>query len=82
MSNIRLGILWDGKRVGCMIDSKVDNFDLYGKWIPEESDLVDDFLRALDEKGQLEVWIEGGENPLRATIEIEPVEQIEVRIRP
>jgi hypothetical protein len=55
-------IFWEGKLIGHIGDLKVDNFDIYGKWLPVDSPTTTAFLKLLETTD--EILVEVGEtNP-------------------
>ena len=79
----RLPIYWQGKVVGQVEGLTGDNFDLYGRWLPDTgSPAHEEFIRRLEAEEQLEVRIGDGVPELRGTIDIVPEDMIEIKGRP
>ncbi len=77
-----LPVKWDGVVVGSIIEPKVDNFDLYGKWVPSQSIETARFLELLGEGMQLDVQVGNNEPQIKGTIEAVPSIYIEIKMRP
>ncbi len=75
-------VFWKNAVVGVIEEPKVDNFDFYGPWIPT-SDLVlySQFLLEVECEGGADVEIGEIGSPLRGTVELEPSNAIEIKIR-
>jgi hypothetical protein len=82
MSHSRPPVIWRDEVVGTVEDVRVDHLELYWRWIPSCSDTCKAFLEALHSGEQLEVRVGTEEPKLVGTVEIEPDEEIEIRIRP
>ena len=75
-------VFWNGEVVGVVTEPKVDNFDYYGQWKPtEDGGLYEKFIEAIDEDGGAQIIIGDLESPLVGTVELEPDEEIEIKIR-
>jgi len=77
-----LNIYWENSCIGKIINPKFDNFDLYGDWHPENGVVYDKFLSCLERDEQLEIIIGEGDEPFKGTVEIEPDDEIEIKMRP
>lgn len=77
-----LPVIWQEAVVGTIEDPKFDMFDLYGKWVPANTEATREFLAALRAGEQLEVQVGTGESRLIHTIEFEPDTEIEIKMRP
>jgi hypothetical protein len=80
-------LFWNGKPVGVVLNPKVDMWDYYGSWQPTSDEaLYRQFLEQVDQEGGARVEIGDVGSPssatLSATVELEPGDQIEVKIRP
>lgn len=76
-----IAIFFDGALVGWIVAPKLDNFDMYGKWLAEEGDEHKFFLARLDEMGEVEVQIGQGQQVLIGTIEIIPRDEVDIKIK-
>ena len=74
-------VAWNGQIVGYLSDVRNDMFDLYGKWTPLVGSVTDDFLTRLRSGDQLWVEIGQAEPILSGTVEEEPTDTIDIRIR-
>ena len=75
-------VLWNGKVVGVVSNPNVDNFDYYGSWQPTSDDkLYQQFLKQVDAEGGARVELGEVGSPLSGTVELEPDDEIEVKIR-
>lgn len=80
--NIQI-LYWNAKIVGSLVDPKADNFDFYGAWEPTEDKLLyESFLAQIDEEGGAFVEIGSVGSPLTGTVEVEPDQEIEIKLRP
>jgi predicted lysophospholipase L1 biosynthesis ABC-type transport system permease subunit len=76
-------VFWEGKRVGVVTNPRVDNFDYYGSWQPtDDNELYRRFLDQIDVDGGAKIEIGEIGSPLTGTVELEPDDEIEVKIRP
>lgn len=82
MKEITEILYWNGNIVGVISNAKVDNFDFYGTWRPtSDANLYRQFLEQVAEEGGARVDIGEVGSPLTGTVELEPDDQIEVKIR-
>ncbi len=80
-------LFWNGKIVGVVSNPNVDMWDYYGSWQPTaDEDLYRQFLEQVDQDGGARVEIGEVGLPssatLSATVELEPGDEIQVKIRP
>ncbi|GAB5494041.1 MAG: hypothetical protein Phog2KO_42560 [Phototrophicaceae bacterium] len=76
-------IIWKEEIVGYMQDINIDNFFIYGKWMPRETRHTDNFLKQLNANVLLEVdLMKQGGKATSHTIDLPPDEQgiIEFRV--
>jgi hypothetical protein len=75
-------LYWQGRIVGVVSDPKVDHFDYYGSWQPtSDENLYRQFLEQVDAEGGARVEVGEIGSPLSGTVELEPSDEIEVKIR-
>ena len=75
-------VLWNGEVVGVVSNPNVDNFDYYGSWQPTSDDkLYRQFLEQVDSEGGARVELGEIGSPLYGTVELEPDDEIKVKIR-
>jgi hypothetical protein len=74
-------VIWRGELVGHISDISGDMFDLYGTWTAGAGAATQSFVERLRAGEQL--WVEVGttEPITRGTVEEEPMEQINIRMR-
>ncbi len=76
-------LFWNGKLIGAVSNPKVDMWDYYGSWQPtSDADLYRQFLEQVDKEGGARVDIGHVGSPSTGTVELEPGDEIEVKIRP
>ncbi|MEK8016719.1 MAG: hypothetical protein VSS75_007605 [Candidatus Parabeggiatoa sp.] len=82
-SENKLPVIWHEKSVGFIVNPKCDNFDLYGKWQPNQNSAYKKFLEWLETYGEAEVEIANNECQIqiRGTVETEPNEEIDIKVR-
>ena len=76
-----LMIYYQGKSIGKIINPKIDHFDLYGIWMPERGVVYSQFVASIENGELVEVQIGEDDPSLKGTVEIEPEEEIEIKIR-
>lgn len=75
-------LFWNGKIVGVVLNPKIDMFDYYGSWTPTtDTDLYRQFLEQVDVEGGARVEIGQVGSPSSGTVELQPGDEIEVKIR-
>ncbi len=75
-------LFWNGKIVGVISNPKLVNFDYYGSWTPiTDTDLYRQFLEQVDMEGGARFEIGDVGSPLTGTVELEPGDEIDVKIR-
>ena len=52
-------IFWNSQLIGHIENIKGENFDLYGKWLPQNNPITENFLNLLEQ--QVEALVEVGE---------------------
>ena len=82
MTRNRQPIIWEGEVVGFVENLTADMFDLYGKWLPNTTTATQKFLSALRDGEQLWARVGEGQTSTLGTVEFEPEEQIDIKIRP
>jgi hypothetical protein len=82
MKESKQPIRWEGNVVGYIENLNFDNFDLYGKWKPVTSEATEKFLELLRAEEQLVVQVGSESANVIFTVEFEPTETIEIKIRP
>ncbi len=82
MPTNEVAVLWRGQEVGKVTNPKVDNFDLYGKWVPSDSALAKSFAARIESDGEIEVLVGAEDPPLRGVVEFIPSAEIEVKLFP
>lgn len=75
-------IIWKQEIVGAIDDLESDNFDVYGKWLPGNGLITQQFLKEIVEKGEVVVRIGMGEPKWLGTVEKVPENEIEIKSRP
>ncbi|MEL7498758.1 MAG: hypothetical protein AAFN77_14210 [Planctomycetota bacterium] len=82
MSKMTEKVFWNKEVVGVVTSPRVDNFDYYGNWIPTENrELYDRFIEAVEKDGGAQIIVGELDSPLVGTVELEPDEEIEIKIR-
>lgn len=75
-------LIWRDQIVGYIKNINVDMFDVYGEWLPLDSNVTGEFLSLLQRGEQL--WVQVGIDvaTCRGTVELEPGKNIEIKLRP
>jgi hypothetical protein len=74
-------IAWRGQLVGYILDPKIDNFDVYGRWTPVFPS-AQEFIRVLQQCGEVVVRIGNKTPEWLGTVEELPDTEINIRVRP
>lgn len=75
-------LFWEGSKIGVVSNPKVDNFDYYGPWQPtEDAELYKRFLAQVELEGGARVRIGEANSTLTGTVELEPDDEIQIKIR-
>lgn len=83
MAEITEPVFWEGKQVGVVTNPCVDNFDYFGSWQPtDDNELYRRFLEQVDVDGGANIEVGEIGSPLTGTVELEPDDEIEVKIQP
>ena len=82
MNARQIEIHWNGGMIGMLQNSDVDNFSLFGEWIPTVGNHYQEFLTVFGEFGDAWVTIGNCEPRLRGTVEVITDGKIEIKIRP
>lgn len=78
----RTDLYWNGKKLGVIEQANLDNFDFYGRWFPTcDKDYYESFLVAVNQEGGAFVAIGRNESQLTGSVEIEPSDNIEIKLR-
>ena len=75
-------VFWNDQLIGHIENIKGENFDLYGKWLPQTDSATKAFLDVLEQ--QDEVLVEVGEKPPTLggiSIESFYLDQVNIKIR-
>jgi hypothetical protein len=80
-SEKKIPVMWCQKCVGFILNLKCDNFDVYGKWQPNQNSAYKEFLELLETYGEAEVEVGNNEPKMRGTVEIVPDEEIDIKVR-
>lgn len=76
-------LFWDGKLIGVVSNPKVDMWDYYGAWQPTSDEAIyRKFLEQVEQEGGARVEIGKVGSPSSGTVELEPDNEIQVKIRP
>jgi hypothetical protein len=76
-------IFWKRAQVGVVTDPRFDNFDYFGSWrSTDDIELYRRFLEQVQAEGGARVEIGEIGSALTGTVELEPDDEIEVKIRP
>ena len=76
-----LSLFFEGSLVGYVLDPKLDNFELYGSWRPVLGEGLSRFLQVLDQTGEASIAIGQAPDELRGLVEVEPDDEIQVKLR-
>lgn len=78
----RTDLYWNGKKLGVIEQANLDNFDFYGRWQSTcDKDYYSSFLETVEQEGGAFVSIGGGDSQLTGSVEIEPSDIIEIKLR-
>lgn len=75
-------VYWRGKLVGKIRNLDIDNFDVFGIWIPSSDAVTEEFRNEIEETGEAVIRIGLTEPKWLGTIEVAPDDEIEIKIRP
>ena len=80
MPQNKCAVYWEDELVGWLSDYIIDNFRLYGQWIPTQTEKSLHFFEALSiEDNQL--WVKVGNIDSWCTVEFPPDPNIEFTLR-
>jgi hypothetical protein len=82
MKKDNLPIFWRGKIVGHISELKIDNFDVYGKWVVGKELDTNGFLAEIEGAGCAIISIGSIDPVWLGTVEFLPDDEIEIKIRP
>jgi hypothetical protein len=73
-----LDVFWKGEKMGVIVQPKIDNFHLYGAWVPVEGPKYANFIEAVQGHDEVAVQLGAEESDLHGTIEELSQYEIEV----
>lgn len=75
-----LEVFWNGTLVGVIFEPCMEDSNLYGQWLPEDSEASDDFIEAIINGEKLTVQIGSDEFILIGEVSLIPDDFIDVKI--
>jgi hypothetical protein len=78
----KIAVFWNREIVGYLVEPNVDNFDLYGRWVPVKGTAYDDFMRQFEFDEDIRVGLGKPDDTDNNTVNSAPDNMIEIKVRP